>query len=130
MDLQNIAVQMVMEKLGGADEGVVGTALGSLLGDSGSDLNVGGLVEKFAGGSLGGALASWLGDGDNDVVSTSQITDALGAGKVAEFASNLGVGEDEAASALSSVLPQLIDKSSSGGDLLGNVAGLASKLFN
>ena len=129
MDLQKIAVQMVMEKFGGIDESAAGTALGSLLGGSGSDLDVGGLVEKFTGGSLGGALASWLGDGDNEAVGARQITDALGAGKVAEFASSLGVGEDEAASALSSVLPQLIDKSSSGGDLLGNVAGLASKLF-
>lgn len=129
MDLQSMAVGLLKERLGATDDNALSEAITSLLGGSGTDLDVTGLVQKLSGGSLGGALASWLGDGDNDAVGADQITEALGTSQIADFASQLGVGTDDAAGALSSVLPQLIDKSSSGGDLIGNVAGLASKLF-
>lgn len=131
MDLKSMAIQMVMEKMGGGDESAIGNALGSLLGGGGSDgdLDIGGLVGKFAGGDLGAALQSWLGDGDNDSVSAEQVTNALGADKVAEFAQQMGIGQEEAGGALSDLLPNLIDKNSSGGDLLGGLAGMAGKLF-
>ena len=130
MDLKNMAIQMVMQKLGGGDENAIGNALGSLMGgNDDGDLDLGGLVSKFAGGDLGGALQSWLGDGDNDAVSAEQVTSALGADKVAEFASQLGIGQEEAGGALSDLLPNLIDQNSSGGDLVGGLMGMASKLF-
>lgn len=130
MDLQKMAVQMLMEKLGAKDENTADAALGSLLGGGdGAGLDLGGLVEKFSGGGLGGALASWLGDGDNEAVGAEQITSAIGADQIAKFAASLGVGQDEASNALSSILPQLIDSNSSGGNLLGSAAGLASKFF-
>ena len=134
MDLKSMAIQMVMQKLGGGDESAIGKALGSLFGGGGSqggdgDLDIGGLVGKFAGGDLGGALQSWLGDGDNESVSADQVKNALGEDKVAEFAQQLGIGEEEAGGALSDMLPNLIDKNSSGGDLLGGLAGMAGKLF-
>ncbi len=130
MDLKSMAIQMLMQKMGGGDENAIGNALGSLLGgDKDGDLDLGGLVSKFAGGDLGNALQSWLGDGDNESVSPDQVTSALGADKVAEFAKHLGIGQDEAGGALSDLLPNLIDKNSSGGDLLGSLAGMASKFF-
>lgn len=130
MDLKSMAIRMVMDKLGGGDENAVSGALGSLLGGGGDgDLDLGGLVGKFAGGDLGGALQSWLGDGDNESVSADQVTSALGADKVAEFAQQLGIGQEEAGGALSDLLPSLIDQNSSGGDLLGGLAGMAGKLF-
>ena len=129
MDLQTIAVQMVKEKLGAVDEASIGPALESLLGDSGADLDLGGMVDKLSGSGVGGALASWLGDGDNDAVDGEEISKALGAEQIAEFAGNLGVGQGDAASALSSILPQLIDGSSSGGELISDVANLASRFF-
>lgn len=130
MDLKSMAIKMVMEKLGGGDENAVSGALGSLLGGGADgDLDLGGLVGKFAGGDLGGALQSWLGDGDNEAVSADQVTNALGADKVSEFAQQLGIGQEEAGGALSDLLPNLIDQNSSGGDLLGGLAGLAGKLF-
>ena len=130
MDLQKMAVQMLMEKLGAKDENAAGSALESLLGSSdGAGMDLGGLIEKFSGGDLGGALASWLGDGDNEAVGAEQITSALGADQIEKFAAGLGVGKDEASNALSSILPQLIDSNSSGGSLLGSAADLASKFF-
>lgn len=130
MDLKSMAIQMLMQKMGGGDENAMGSALGSLLGggDDG-DLDIGGLVGKFAGGDLGGALQSWLGDGDNDAVSADQVTSALGAEQIAEFAGKLGIGQEEAAGGLSDLIPNLIDQNSSGGDLLGGLAGMAGKLF-
>lgn len=55
--------------------------------------------------------------------------------KVEAFAQKLGIGKEEASSRLSEILPQLIDKSSQGGNLLDSIGGtsgmssLASKLF-
>jgi len=135
MDLKSIATQMLMAKLGGSvgggDESAVGNALSGLLGgNQNDDLDLGALVSKFSGGDLGGALQSWLGDGDNEAVSASAITDALGQDKVAQFAEQLGLDQESAASGLQDLLPQLIDKNSSGGSLTGVLGGLASKLFN
>ncbi|MFK7916298.1 MAG: YidB family protein [Pseudomonadales bacterium] len=131
MDLKSMAIKMAMEKMGGGDEGVLGSALGSLLGNSNDDdgFDLGGLAQQFTGGGLGNALQSWLGDGDNDSVSGEQVTNALGADKIAGFAQQLGIGQDEAASKLSDLLPDLMDKSSSGGSLLGNAADLASRFL-
>lgn len=131
MDLKSMAIQMLMSKLGGGDANVMGSALSSLLGGSGDDdgLDIGGLVEKFSGGDMGSALQSWLGDGDNDSVSAEQVAGALGSDKVAQFAQQLGIGEEEAAGGLSDLLPQLIDKSSSGGNLLEGVMGMAAKFL-
>ena len=137
MDLKAMATQMLMAKLGsslgGGDSNAIGNALSGLLGgDDGndSDLDLGNIVSKLSGGGIGGALESWLGDGDNDDVSESDITNALGADKVSAFAQQLGLDEGSAASGLKDLLPQLIDKNSSGGNLLsGALGGLAKNLF-
>ena len=130
MDLKNMAIEMLAQKMGGGDEDVLGGALGSLLGGGGdTDLDIGDLVGKFAGADLGGALQSWLGDGDNASVSAEQVISALGVDQIADFASKLGVGEDVAAGSLSELIPKLIDQNSSGGDLLGGLAGMAGKFF-
>lgn len=140
MDLKAMATQMLMAKLGsslgGGDSNAIGNALSGLLGnddgDESSDLDLGSIVSKLSGGSggIGGALQSWLGDGDNDDVSESDITSALGADKISAFAQQLGLDEGSAASGLKDLLPQLIDKNSSGGSLLsGALGGLAKNLF-
>jgi len=130
MDLKSMAIKMVMQKMGGGDEGAIGNALSGLLGGgSDGDLDIGGLVGKFAGGDTANAAKSWLGDGANEAVSGEQVSNALGQDKVAAFAEQLGIGQEEAGGALSDLLPNLIDQNSSGGDLLGGLAGMASKLF-
>lgn len=130
MDLKAMAIKLAMDKLGGGDEGKMDSALGSLFdggGDGGFDL--GSLVNQFSSGGLAGAVQSWLGDGDNEGVSADQLTNALGADKVAGFAQQLGIGQDEAANKLTDLIPDLLDKSSSGGSLLSSAADLAARFL-
>ncbi len=137
MDLKELASQMVMQKIGAAnDQGNAASALDELMGSSGG-FNLNELVGQFTGasGDLAAKAKSWLGDGANESISASQISDALGSDKVEAFARKLGIGAEEASSGLSDILPQLIDKSSRGGQLLDSVGGkeglfsLASKFF-
>ena len=137
MDIKSLATQLIMSKIGGAnDSGAASSALDDLVGGSGG-FDLGDIVGKFtgSGGDLAEKAKSWLGDGGNESVSADQIQDAIGSDKIEAFAKKLGIGTEEASSGLSQILPDLIDKSSKGGDLLGSVgglsglAGLASKLF-
>ena len=137
MDIKEIATQLLMSKINGAnDSGTAASALDDLIGGSkGFDLS--NIVGQFtgAGGDLASKAASWLGDGSNEAISPAQIQDAIGGDKIEAFASKLGIGREEASSSLSQVLPELIDKSSEGGNLLDSVggvaglAGMASKFF-
>jgi uncharacterized protein YidB (DUF937 family) len=131
MDLLQIGAQLIQSKLGeNLDLDTVKNALTSLVGGEGGNIDIAGLAQSFmSNGGLQSAVTSWLGDGGNDSISASQVVDILGSDKVSGFASALGLGEADAAEGLSDVLPQLVDKASSGGDLLdsvGGVSGLAS----
>ncbi|MFT6928227.1 MAG: hypothetical protein ACJAZP_003877, partial [Psychromonas sp.] len=62
------------------------------------------------------------------------LKEVFGGDKLSEFAGNLGLDQESAAQGLSSILPKLVDQSSSGGvlDMLGGAAGamdFAKKLF-
>jgi len=129
MDLKQMATQMFMEKVGGnVDANAAQDALSQLIGE-GQDIDIAGMVSQLGGGGLAGAAQSWLGDGANDAVSADQITQGLGADQIADFASKLGLSQDDAAGGLAQMIPNLVNESSQGGNLLGTVAGLASKLF-
>ncbi len=136
MDLKDMATRMLMDKLGtNADSGAAQSALDNLIGGEGGGLQLSGLVDKFKNSGLAGAADSWLGDGENQAVSADQVTEALGSEKVADFASKLGLDQSAAAESLSGLLPDLVDKTSQGGQLLESVGGLkglgglASKFF-
>jgi uncharacterized protein YidB (DUF937 family) len=131
MDLFKMGQELLGGKLG--DTGGLMDALSSLGGDKGFDLTA--ITDKLQSGGLGEQLSSWLGDGENAPVSADQITQALGADKISEFASKLGVDAGSAAQTLSTVMPALLDKLSSGGSLLdslssgGNPLDIARNLF-
>ncbi|GAB1263868.1 hypothetical protein NBRC116493_12950 [Aurantivibrio infirmus] len=137
MDIMKLGTQLLASKLGGSsantDSNALSGALSGLLGGSGNNLDVGQLVSKFATkGDLSSALGSWLGDGDNAPISDDAVESVLGADKISEFANKLGVDKATATSSLSSILPSLIDKSSSGGKLMdnaGDLLGMAKKFF-
>jgi uncharacterized protein YidB (DUF937 family) len=137
MDIKSLATQLIMSKMGGAnDSNAASSALDDLVGGSGG-FDLGDIVGKFtgSGGDLASKAKSWLGDGGNEAVSASEIQDAIGSDKIEAFARKLGIGTEEASSGLSQILPDLIDKSSKGGNLLDSVggvsglAGMASKFF-
>lgn len=125
MDILETAAAMLSEKLGiDLDPGSVTSALGGLLSNDQGQLDLGGLASKMASsGELGNVLSSWLGDGANDAISVDSIKSMFGSEKVAAFAQQLGVDAGDAATGLSQVIPDIMDRSSSGGSLLDMAGG-------
>ncbi len=126
MDIVQLGAQLLSEKLGlNVDSSTVTSALSRLLGDGEGSVDFAGLASKMAAsGELGGILNSWLGDGSNSPISTDTILGLFGKSQVAQFAGEVGTDTETAASGLADVLPQLMDKASSGGSLLQSVGGL------
>lgn len=137
MDLVEMGTQLLRDQLNiNVDAATVNNALSQLLGDGTGGVDLAGLASSMlANQDLGAVLGSWLGDGANKSISADTITDLFGQEKVSKFASQVGVGSQEAAKGLADVIPQLMDKSSSGGSLLdqlggaGGLLGAASSLF-
>jgi len=130
MDLMKMGMDLLGDKLG--DAGGIMEALGGLTGGDGLDL--GGIADKLKQGGLGDQVDSWMGDGDNLPVSADQVKEAVGEDKLSEMAGKLGVDSDGAADKLSQLLPTVMDKASSGGNLLeqftsGNPLDIAKGLF-
>lgn len=128
MDMMKIATQLLMSKLTGSAAGnsdMVTSVIGKLLGGSGgSGIDLGSLVGNLKDQGLGDVADSWLGDGDNAEISTDQIESMLGSDKIQEAASQLGADQSELLDGLKNMLPEVVDKSSSGGSLLDSVGGL------
>ena len=131
MDLLKIGAQLFMSKLGsggsGLDASSVVSSLSNLLPTSGGDLDLSALVGKMNSGGLASIASSFLGGGSNDAFSPSQLMGLLGESKVSEFASSLNIEKDTAAQGLSDMIPDLIDKQSEGGSLLGGIAASSAK---
>jgi uncharacterized protein YidB (DUF937 family) len=126
MEINELCSQLLSQKMGiQVDSEVIGSALGSLLGDGQGNLDLAGLAGKMASsGELGNIVSSWLGDGANASISPDSIMAMLGEDKVASFASQLGTDSGQAATGLADILPQIMDQSSSGGSLLDSAGGL------
>lgn len=139
MDIMKLASQMLASKLGGSagnDGQQVESVIGDLLGSAKSGgLDLGDLVGNLKNSGLGDVAESWLGDGANEKISRSQIEDLLGSDKVKQAASKLGTDQNDLLRGLQDMLPKMVDKSSSGGNLLdsvgglGGLAGMAGKFF-
>jgi uncharacterized protein YidB (DUF937 family) len=135
MDLMQLGVQLIQSKLNGnVNESGISDALGALLGGTSNGaaggIDLGSIVNNMIaqGGGLENIIASWLGDGSNDAISAGQIKDILGGDKVAAFANQLGIDENTAADSLAEVVPQMVDKGSTGGSLLDAVGGIDGAL--
>jgi uncharacterized protein YidB (DUF937 family) len=131
-----MAAQLFISKLGSNGDqlnlGSVVTALQNLLPTQNGELDLSALIAQFTNGNEGLAnlASSWLSEGDNAALSPSTLLDVLGNDRIANFANSLGLGQDTATSVLAQMLPELIDKNSENGDLLGNaVGGLAKGLL-
>ncbi len=99
----------------GLDSDALTGALGNLLGggvDGGIDLSS--IMSGLSENGLGEIVGSWLGNGENEPISSDSITDLLGSDKVSEFASSLGLSEESATGSLADMLPNIIDKATSG----------------
>lgn len=136
MSLLNMAAELFLKQMGASGGGLnlqsVMGALQKLLPANGGELDLARLISLFSsqGGGLAAMASSWLGDGTNQSISASQIMSVLGEGKVADFAAQLGLQKNSAAEGLARIVPDLIDKNSKGGEILGNIAGsVLGKLF-
>lgn len=135
MDIKSLATSMIAKKLGlNAGGGAMEQVVGSLIG-GGDKMDIGSLVSGLQSKGLGDVASSWLGDGENAEISADQLKDVLGGDKISAAAAQLGADEGDLLEGLRSALPQIVDKSSSGGSLLdsvggiGGLAGMAKKLF-
>ncbi len=126
MEIVQMGAQLLADKLGlQVDADTIASALSSLLGDGQGNIDLAGLAGKMASsGELGSIVNSWLGDGANSAISADNILGLLGESNVADFASAVGTDAGSAANGLADVLPELVDKSSSGGSLLEAAGGL------
>ena len=137
MNIIEIGAQLLSEKLGmDLDPNAVAPARSGLLSNDAGELDLAGLAGKMASsGNLSAVIGSWLGDGANDAISAENIMSLFGNDKLGAFAQQLGVSSEDAASGLAGALPDIMDKSSSGGSLLdlaggaGGLLGAASAFF-
>ncbi|MEL7044480.1 MAG: YidB family protein [Pseudomonadota bacterium] len=130
MDILEMGASLLADKLGTSlDAGGIAEALSGLLGGADGQIDLAGLVGKMsANADLGSLVSSWLGDGANDAFSPEGVMALFGDEGIAGFASKLGIDSSAAASGLADVLPEMVDKASSGGSLL-EMAGGASGLL-
>lgn len=130
MDLIQMGASMLSEKLGiDLDPNAIAPALAGLLSDSNGNIDFAGIAGKMASsGELKAIVGTWLGDGANAPISADSIMSIFGSDEVSEFANRVGTDKATAAQGLSDVLPQLMDKASSGGSLLDMVGGTSGLL--
>jgi len=120
MDIANIAQELITQKLGDSvDTDTITDAIQGLFGGEDGSLDISNIISSITSNAdIGSMVSSWLGDGENMPLSSDTITSLFGSDKVEEFASKLGIDSDNASSLLSDVLPNLVDKTTSGEDLL------------
>lgn len=138
-DILKIGAQAFQNNTDSSTDGLdltdISSAISSLLAANEGGLNLSNILSGMQSGGLASIAASWLGDGDNESISANQVKELLGQDKINEFSSKLGIDQGNALSGLAAALPNVIDKSSSGGSLLDSIggidgiAGLAGKLF-
>ncbi|MDP5054065.1 MAG: YidB family protein [Congregibacter sp.] len=129
MDIIEMGASLLSQKTGiDVDSAAVTSALRGLLSNAEGQIDFAGIASKMASsGDLSAIVGSWLGDGANQAISAESIKSIFGSEKITAFASQLGTDAGTATNGLADVLPQLMDKSSSGGSLLdmaGGVSGL------
>jgi uncharacterized protein YidB (DUF937 family) len=110
--------------------------------DSLGDMAGGGGLDKVLGqlqaGGLGDQVQSWIGKGGNLPISAEQLEGVLGSGPLGDLAKKFGIDPAEAATKLSALLPQVVDKMTPdgktpegglGGGLGGALGGMAGDLL-
>ncbi len=130
MDITQMGAELLKNQLGGSggqSPDMIAGVLQKLIGN-GDQLDIAGMVAALQSGGLASIAASWLGDGDNEAISSEQVRQVMGDAKISQAATELGTDEDSLLSGLSQALPQMIDKSSSGGSLLDAVGGIGGAL--
>lgn len=93
---------------GGNSQNLLINAIMSLIG--GQSGGIEGLVKQFTSKGLSDIINSWVGTGKNLPITPQQVQQVLGNKAVADIAKKAGITADDAASQLSKLLPQVVDK--------------------
>ena len=112
--------------MGGGQGALLNIVMGMLANSGqGGAGGIGDLIGRFQQGGLGNVVGSWIGTGQNLPVSPDQLQSVLGSDTIANIAQQLGLSHGDAASQLSHMLPQVIDKLTPNGEVpQGGVGGL------
>lgn len=68
------------------------------------------VLGKFREAGMGSQADSWVSTGQNMDISPNQLEQALGSDALSDIAAKLGMSQDQAGSAMSQVLPELINQ--------------------
>jgi len=93
---------------------------------------LGDLIGRFTRGGMGEVIGSWIGHGQNAPISADQLSNVLGPDASGQIAAQLGLSHGEAASQLSQILPQAVDRLTPQGQApdggLGEVGDILAQL--
>jgi len=123
--LVNMAAEMLSSKLG-IDQDTIKKGVEHLFSDGFDISNLLSVAHDF---NLGDIVSSWIGNGENKAIDPSALANIFGSDKISQFAKTIGVDENTAVSSLSEVLPNVIDKATSSGDVMDSLGDFAKKLF-
>ncbi len=95
--------------------------VGKLVDEAGG---VAGLQQKFEAQGMGGVIAGWISTGGNPPITADQATQAVGPDKVQDIAAKTGVPEGQVASAISQLLPLIVNHLTPNGTVPPHDSGL------
>ena len=78
---------------------------------------IGGLQQMFQQKGLGGVISSWIGTGQNLPISAEQLQSVLHSDALQSMIAKTGMDQGQVFSALSQVLPNVVDKLTPNGEL-------------
>ena len=138
MGLLDSVVGMLAGGKGGGDSNaaLLNAVVGMLAGGGQGGAQGGGLgaiLAKAQQAGLGDVVSSWVGHGQNQPIAPDQVGQVLGSDTLASLARQLGMSNGDAASQISQMLPDLVDKLTPQGQVpqggLGNVTDLLGMLM-
>jgi len=91
----------------GENSNLVNTAFKVLMGKFGG---LGGVINSFNNNGLGDTISSWVSTGANKPITENELRKGLGEDNLQEIANQAGIPQEQAASKLTDILPNLIDK--------------------
>jgi len=71
---------------------------------------VAGLQQKFQQAGFGGVVEGWISNGPNPPVTPAQTAQVVGDDKIADVAAKTGIPQDQVASAISKLLPMVVNE--------------------
>jgi uncharacterized protein YidB (DUF937 family) len=109
----------------GSSNGLLAAAMGLVQQQGGLEA----LVQKFQAGGLGDVVQSWVGTGANAPVSGAQLEKVLGHDALASVASQAGVAPSQVQDGLASVLPEIVNQLTPGGQMPANSGALITSVL-